>query len=266
MGCGSRPVLRCAHPRRHRRSRVVDIGRVLGAIVILRWPSAGPAGGMRPGRACAASCRTRHPGRPELRPARTADDLPPPRRVLGVDPEEETDARPFDQHAPIFDVDVAGRVRRRPRPEPEHPLGVGGERLHEWLSGARGLAAGRRQEGGVVNASTRGLRGGLGRHRGDRSWAATCSAAGPGRGATIRGRAGGATTRRSTRPCSCSRTTPRAPLECAGGTTFTLRHRRASRRRWSAARAAAGRRGTSPSRRRRERRPAVPGGAASSTR
>ena len=41
-----------------------------------------------------------------------------------------------------------------PDQSPQHPLGVGGERLHEWL---RELAAWRRdagREGGVVNAST----------------------------------------------------------------------------------------------------------------
>ena len=42
------------------------------------------------------------------------------------------------------------------------------------------------------------------------------------RGVTTPGTAGGATTRRFTRPCSLSRTTPASPLELQGGTTFTF--------------------------------------------
>ena len=117
MGCGSRPVLRCAHPRRHRRSRV---GRHRSGARGDRDPAvAHPLGPPAVcGRAGPARLRAAQDTLgAELRPARTAM-ISPPLHGLRMDPEEETDARPFDQHASIFDVDVAGRVRGRPRPEP----------------------------------------------------------------------------------------------------------------------------------------------------
>ena len=104
----------------------------------------------------------------------------------------------------------------------ENPLGIGGERLHEW---AFELAAWREAhglEGGEVNASEEIVKE-RSRTSAPRSWAATCSAATPARGRrTSRGTAGGATIRPSTTPSSCSRTTPASRSRCEGGTTFTF--------------------------------------------
>ena len=56
------------------------------------------------------------------------------------------------------------------------------------------------------------------------SWAATCSVAGPDRGATTPGRGGGETTRPSTRPVFVLTHHAREPLELQGEGFFLLRH------------------------------------------
>ena len=94
-----------------------------------------------------------------------------------------------------------------PNQSEEHPLGEGGMQLHEWIFKLAAWREPHGREGGEVNASTPLVEEALAGRRRRRSWAAACSAAGPGRGETIPGRAGGATTRPSTCRSSSSPTT-----------------------------------------------------------
>jgi len=108
-----------------------------------------------------------------------------------------------------------------PGQSPEHPLGVGGERLHLWM---RELAAWRRdagKEGGVVNASTavyeegsgdvgaiimgRNMFGGGPGPWGDPPWNGWWGEEPPFR-----------------MPVFVLTHHPRPPVECRGGTTFTF--------------------------------------------
>jgi dihydrofolate reductase len=99
-------------------------------------------------------------------------------------------------------------------------LGVGGERLHEWMIP---LAVFREMHGedggeGEVNASTAVFEAG-GRTWAPSSWAGTCSAGAPVRGEAT-GAAGGVRTRPTTCRSSSSPTIPREPVQMQGGTTF----------------------------------------------
>src|ERR671923_1514006 len=87
----------------------------------------------------------------------------------------------------------------------ENPLGEGGEALHEWVVALRAWREPHGMEGGEVNASTPVVEG-MTANVGARSWAAESSAAAQAPG-TVLGEGGGATTRRSTCPCSSSRIT-----------------------------------------------------------
>src|SRR5438105_9926630 len=83
-----------------------------------------------------------------------------------------------------------------PDQSPEHPLGVGGEKLHAWLVPLKAFRESHGEEGGEVNVSTPFAEEILG-GAGATIMAATCSAAARDRG-TRRGRAGGETVRPST--------------------------------------------------------------------
>ena len=61
----------------------------------------------------------------------------------------------------------------------EEPLGVGGERLHDWIVELEAWRRMQGMEGGEVNASTPVVEEAF-RTSAPRSWAATCSAAGRG--------------------------------------------------------------------------------------
>src|SRR6266540_7387304 len=89
-----------------------------------------------------------------------------------------------------------------PDQSPEHPLGVGGEELHDWLVPLKAFRESHGEEGGEVNASTPFAEDILG-GAGATIMAGTCSAAARDRG-TSRGRAGGETIRPSTIPSSSS--------------------------------------------------------------
>jgi hypothetical protein len=102
------------------------------------------------------------------------------------------------QLAVSLDGYVAG-----PDQSEEHPLGVGGMALHEWVFELEAWRKQQGQEGGVVNASTPVSRS-CSRTSARPSWAATCSGADPAPGArTPLGMAGGATIRPFTRRSSC---------------------------------------------------------------
>ena len=100
---------------------------------------------------------------------------------------------------------VDRRLRRRPgRNPPEHPLGIGGEELHQWLYPLAAFRGGHGEEGGEVNASTpfaEEILGGAGATIMGRNM----FGGGPGPW-TSRGKAGGETIRPSTIPFSSSRT------------------------------------------------------------
>ena len=126
-----------------------------------------------------------------------------------------------------------------PEPEPENPLGEGGERLHEWVFATDGWRAQHGREGGERNADSEVVdevdAGRRRLHHGPQDVRRRRRRRG-----TRAGRAGGATTRRSTRRSSCSPTT------------------RASRSRWRAARrSTSSPTGSSPRSSRRARRPAT---------
>ena len=107
----------------------------------------------------------------------------------------------------------------------DNPLGVGGEELHEWVFPTRTGRADVRRGGGERRASTTTSSPRAIETSARRSWAATCSARSAASGRTRTGRAGGATTRRTTTRCSCSPTTPR-PDRDGGRHHVPLRHRR----------------------------------------
>jgi hypothetical protein len=85
----------------------------------------------------------------------------------------------------------------------ENPLGEGGGSLHEWAFAPRAFREPHGLEGGEVNASTPVVEESLA-NVGAEIMAAGRSAVNRGTGATIRGRGGGARSRRSTCPCSFS--------------------------------------------------------------
>ena len=66
-----------------------------------------------------------------------------------------------------------------PDQSPEHPLGLGGEKLHGWLYPLKAFRGGHGEEGGEVNASTPFARKSSAAPA-RRSWAGTCSAAAQG--------------------------------------------------------------------------------------
>ena len=88
----------------------------------------------------------------------------------------------------------------------DNPLGVGGEALHEWVFATRtfqtDVRTGRRTTGVDDDFAARGFAN-IG------AWIIGRNMFGPvrGRGPTTAGRGGGATTRRTTCPSSCSPTT-----------------------------------------------------------
>ena len=111
-----------------------------------------------------------------------------------------------------------------PNPSEQDPLGEGGMQLHEW---AFELAAWREphgHEGGEVNASTAVMEEMLA-DVGAVVMGRNMFGGGPGPGATTPGRAGGARSRRFTRPCSSLTHHAREPLE-RGRHDLPLRHRR----------------------------------------
>src|SRR5215207_9449118 len=63
-----------------------------------------------------------------------------------------------------------------PDQSPEHPLGVGGEELHDWLVPLKAFRESHGEEGGEVNASTPSPRTSSAAPARP-SWAGTCSAA-----------------------------------------------------------------------------------------
>jgi dihydrofolate reductase len=99
-------------------------------------------------------------------------------------------------------------------------LGVGGERLHEWMIPLAVFREmhGEDGSGGEVNASTAVVRAG-GRTSAPWSWAGTCSAVAPVRGEAT-GAAGGVRTRPNHVPVFVLTHHPREPVEMQGGTTF----------------------------------------------
>ena len=98
-----------------------------------------------------------------------------------------------------------------PRQSIDHPLGEGADGIHDWAFKLARVPRAPRRGGRRGRAQQRRLRGGVARASAPRSWAATCSAAAPGRGATNHGTAGGATTRPSTCRSSSSPTTSASP-------------------------------------------------------
>ena len=91
-----------------------------------------------------------------------------------------------------------------PDQSPEHPLGVGGEELHDWLVPLKAFRESHGEEGGEVNASTPFVEDILG-GAGATIMGRNMFGGGPGLG-TRRGRAGGETVRPSTIPSSSSHT------------------------------------------------------------
>ena len=107
-----------------------------------------------------------------------------------------------------------------PDPSEQDPLGKRGEELHEWILP---LAAFREPHGRTREArSTRARRWSKDGRRTSAhpSWAGTCSGAALALGASLRGRAGGETTRPSVSPVFVLTHHARDPLELKGGTTF----------------------------------------------
>src|SRR5215218_7834448 len=68
-----------------------------------------------------------------------------------------------------------------PGQSPEHPIGIGGEELHNWLVPLEAFRESHGEEGGDVNASTRSPRTSSAAPARP-SWAGTCSAAARDRG------------------------------------------------------------------------------------
>jgi hypothetical protein len=103
----------------------------------------------------------------------------------------------------------------------ENPLGEGGGSLHDWAFALRAFREPHGMEGGEVKREHARRRGVAGERRSRDHGPREGSAVDLGRGATIRGGAGGVRSRRSTCPCSSSRITRRAPLTLSD-TTFTF--------------------------------------------
>src|SRR3954462_9505733 len=68
-----------------------------------------------------------------------------------------------------------------PDQSPEHPLGVGGEELHDWLVPLKAFRESHGEEGGTSTRARRSPRT-FSAAPARPSWAGTCSAAGPVRG------------------------------------------------------------------------------------
>ena len=100
------------------------------------------------------------------------------------------------------------------------PLGVGGERLHDWLVATRTFKQMIGEKGGGEGVDDRFAAAGSVPASARRSWAATCSdrSAAPGR--TRSGRAGGATTRPTTHDVFVLTRYPRSSFDMEGGTSF----------------------------------------------
>ena len=112
----------------------------------------------------------------------------------------------------------------------DNPLGVGGMALHEWVFATRTFQQMFGQDGGTTGIdddfAARGFDN-IG------AWILGRNMFGPVRGALAgrrAGRAGGATTRRTTAPSSCSRTIRAHSLDDGGRHHLPLRHRRHPRR------------------------------------
>ncbi len=83
-----------------------------------------------------------------------------------------------------------------PESGPEHPLGIGGERLHSWVFGLRSFRRMQGAEGGAGGPDDELLAG----------WIDRLGPVVMGHGMFVTGRSRGATSRRSTRRCSSSPT------------------------------------------------------------
>ena len=139
-----------------------------------------------------------------------------------------------------------------PSPSLEEPLGEGGEQLHEWVFALEAWRTPHGLEGGEVNESTPVIEG-TQENVGAYLMGRNMFGGGPGPGVTTPGTAGGATTRRSTRPYSSSPTTHASRSRCRRDDVL-VRHGR-GRGGARAGRVAAGD-GGRPDLRRRERRAA----------
>ena len=108
-----------------------------------------------------------------------------------------------------------------PNQSEEDPLGEGGEGLHDWVIQLAAWRQSHGMEGGEVNESTRILEEAL-ENVGAGVMGRTCSAL-PAvvRGGTASGRDGGATTRRTTTPCSSLPTTRVTPWRWTEGQRST---------------------------------------------
>jgi hypothetical protein len=67
--------------------------------------------------------------------------------------QQRRDREDVDEQAQAEHHLVTRRLRRRPDQSTEHPLGIGGEHLHEWLLPLKALRESHGEEGGEVNAS-----------------------------------------------------------------------------------------------------------------
>ena len=110
----------------------------------------------------------------------------------------------------------------------ENPLGIGGEELHEWVVPLRAFREGHGRQGGEVKRARRSPRGSSAKWARP-SWAETCSVAGPDRGVTTPGRAGGETTRPTTARSSFSPTTRASRWSCRAVPPFTSSRMESSR-------------------------------------
>ena len=100
------------------------------------------------------------------------------------------------------------------------PLGVGGERLHEWMFQTRTWHEMVGEPGGARAWTSASRRSGYRGHR-RHDHGPQHVRPGPRRVvASEAGAAGGVRTRRTTTRCSCSRTTRTSRIEMEGGTTF----------------------------------------------
>ena len=134
----------------------------------------------------------------------------------------------------------------------ENPLGIGGMRLHEWAFALAIVRAQFNLDGGEVTASTAVVEESQA-NIGATVMGRNMFGGHPGHGTRARrGTAGGATTRRSTIPCSWSRTT-HARRRAPGRNDVHVRHRRD--RGGAGAGAAGGARSGRDARRRRPHRP-----------
>ena len=102
----------------------------------------------------------------------------------------------------------------------EHPLGRGGEQLHEWFLPTRTFQRDARQRRRHDRRRRRASRRAASPASAPGSSAATCSARCAARGPTTRGKAGGATSPPYHVPVFVLTHHARAPLEMEGGTTF----------------------------------------------